>query len=74
MDLSTIKPIAAAIALLPIIGVSIGLGNLFSTYLSSIARNPDVKGELFTRAMMGAALMELGTLIAFVLAMLILFV
>lgn len=73
MDLATIKPIAAALAVLPMLGVGLGMGNLFSTLLSSIARNPDVKDELFSRSILGTVMIELIGLLCFVLALLILY-
>lgn len=72
MDMST-KLIAAALAVLPILGVGIGLGNFFSSWLNAIARNPDVSGELFSRGIIGAAMIELLGLLSFILALLILF-
>lgn len=67
------KLIAAALALLPLISVGFALGKLFSTLLESTARNPSAKEELFGRAMIGFALTESIALLAFVVAMLILF-
>lgn len=73
MDIGSIKLLAAAFAVLPLFGVGLGLGNLFSTMLSSIARNPDVKDELYSRGMLGCVMIELIGLLAFGLAMVILY-
>lgn len=72
MDSTSLKYIAAALALFPLFGVGLGLGNLFSTYLASIARNPDEKQELFSRALLGVVMVELLALLSFVVSMLIL--
>ena len=39
MDIEAAKLIAAAIALMPILGVGIGLGNIFSSYNEAVGRN-----------------------------------
>ena len=73
MDLASAKMIGAGIATVALLGVGIGLGNLFSSLISSIARNPSAKKELFPIGLLGFALTESIALLAFVVAMLILF-
>jgi len=65
--------LAAGLALLPLLGVGLALGNIFSTLLDAIARNPSAKDDLTARAMIGFALTESIALLAFVVSMLILF-
>lgn len=67
------KFLAVALALLPMIGVGISLGRIFSTLLDGIARNPSAKDDLTGRAIIGFALTESVALLSFVVAMLILF-
>lgn len=70
MDL---KFLAVALALLPLVSVGFALGKIFSTLLESTARNPSARDDLFQKAMVGFALTESVALLAFVVAMLILF-
>lgn len=67
------KFLAVALALLPMIGVGLSLGRIFSTLLDGIARNPSAKDDLTGRAIIGFALTESIALLSFVVAMLILF-
>ncbi|MES2252101.1 MAG: ATP synthase subunit C family protein [Pseudomonadota bacterium] len=73
MEIAGITKIAAAIAILPLFGVGIALGNLFSTLISSIARNPSVKDELFSKGILAFALTESIALFALIVSLLILF-
>ncbi len=73
MEIAGMTKIAAAIAILPLFGVGIALGNLFSTLISSIARNPSVKDELFSRGILAFALTESIALFALIISLLILF-
>ena len=73
MDIEAAKMIGAGLAVLALMGVGIGLGNIFSNLINSIARNPSAKGEVFTVGLIGFALTESIALLAFVVAMIILF-
>lgn len=73
MDTEAAKFIGAGIALFSLFGVGLGLGNIFSTWLSSIARNPSAKDELFRIGVLGFALTEAVALFALLVAFLILF-
>ena len=73
MDVASAKLIGAGLATIALLGVGIGLGNLFSSLISSIARNPSVKNDLSSVGLLGFALTESIALMAFVIAMLILF-
>lgn len=73
MDIGAAKLIGAGIAVISFAGVGIGLGNLFSSLISSIARNPSAKNELMSASMLSFALIESIALLAFVVAMIILF-
>jgi F-type H+-transporting ATPase subunit c len=73
MDIGGAKVIGAGLAVLPLFGVGLGLGRLFSSVIKSIARNPSTKNDLVSTSMICFALLESIALLAFVVAMLILF-
>jgi F0F1-type ATP synthase membrane subunit c/vacuolar-type H+-ATPase subunit K len=74
MDVTSAKLIAAGLSMFALLGVGIGLGNIFATFINSIARNPSAQPEMFRMSLVGAAFTEAIALIAFVVAMIILFV
>ncbi|GBQ13524.1 ATP synthase subunit C family protein [Swaminathania salitolerans] len=74
MDVSAAREIGAGIAVIALAGVGIGLGNIFSTLVSSIARNPAARSHVFGLGMLGFALTEAVALFALLIAFLILFV
>lgn len=73
METESIKLIAAGISVLPLFGVGLGLGKLFSSLIESISRNPSAKNDLVSTGMLSFALLESIALLAFVVAMIILF-
>lgn len=73
MDVEAAKLIGAGIAVLPLFGVGLGLGRLFATLTESIARNPAAASELKSNSILSFALLESIALLAFVVAMIILF-
>ncbi len=73
MDIDAAKMIGAGLAVVALMGVGIGIGNIFSTLISAIARNPDAKKDVFGIAMLGFALTEAVALFALLIAFLILF-
>jgi F-type H+-transporting ATPase subunit c len=73
MEFAGITKIAAALALLPLFGVGIGLGNLCSSIISSIARNPSMKDEIFTKGLVCVAFIEILGLAALGLAFIMFF-
>lgn len=64
MDLASAREIGAGIAVIALAGVGIGLGNIFSTLVSSIARNPAARPHVFGLGMLGFALTEAVALFA----------
>jgi len=40
MDVEAAKMIGAGIAVIALLGVGVGIGNIFSTFVASVARNP----------------------------------
>ena len=61
--------VAAAKAL----GAGIGIGNIFSSLVSSVARNPSARDQVFGLGILGFALTEAVALFALLIAFLILF-
>lgn len=47
MELEAAKMIGAGLAVLALFGVGVGIGNIFSSLVSSLARNPSVRGTVF---------------------------
>jgi F0F1-type ATP synthase membrane subunit c/vacuolar-type H+-ATPase subunit K len=73
MDVSAAKMIGAGLATFALFGVGLALGNIFSTLISSISRNPSAKNDLMPVGLLAFALTESIALLAFIVAMLILF-
>lgn len=73
MDASAAQMIGAGIAVLALWGVGIGLGNIISTLIGAIARNPSAKDDLFRIGILGFALTEAIALFALLIAILILY-
>jgi F-type H+-transporting ATPase subunit c len=72
--MENIKFLAAAIALIPFLGVSSALGKIFSSSADAIARNPSARGDIRSLTLIGASFAEAGGLFCFLIALLILFV
>lgn len=73
MDVQVARMIGAALAILPLFGVGLAVGQIFSTLISSISRNPSIKDDVFPIAILGFALTEAVGLFALLIAFLILF-
>jgi F-type H+-transporting ATPase subunit c len=73
MDIEAAKLIGAGLAVIGMIGSGIGIGNVFSSFILAVGRNPAARGEVFTMTMLGFALVEAIALFALVIALLILF-
>ena len=73
MDLAVAAKLGAGLAVIGLGGVGAGIGNIFSSLISSIARNPAARGQVFGLAMLGFALVEAVALYALLIAFLILF-
>ena len=65
--------LAAAITAIALFGVGMSMGNLFSTWLNSVARNPEAEEKMRSVGMLGFALTESIGLFALLVALLILF-
>ncbi|MBT3359380.1 MAG: F0F1 ATP synthase subunit C [Rhodospirillales bacterium] len=73
MELAAAKMIGAGLAVIGLGGVGAGIGNIFSSLIGSIARNPAARSQVFGLAMLGFALVEAVALYALLISFLILF-
>lgn len=73
METEAAKLIAAGIALLPIIGVGIGLGLIFGSYNEAVGRNPGAAELLDKKFFLNFALTEALAIFALVISLVILF-
>lgn len=68
------QKIGAGLATFGLTGAGLGIGIIFASLISAIARNPGLKNDLFRTAILGFALTEAIALFALMFAFLILFV
>ncbi len=73
MEMEALKYIGVAFMAFAMLGSAIGVGNIFSSLLSAIARNPSASDQLQRMAIIGAGLAEAMGLFAFVIAMILIF-
>ncbi len=73
MEQEAIKLIAAALALLPLFGVGLALGHIFSSYNEAIGRNPSSAEILDKKFFISFALTEALAIFALVVSLVILF-
>ena len=73
MEVEAAKMIGAGLAVIALAGVGVGIGNIFSALVTSIARNPAARSEVFGIGILGFALTEAIALFALVVALLLLF-
>jgi F-type H+-transporting ATPase subunit c len=65
------KSIGAGAATIASAGAAVGIGNVFSSLIHSVARNPSLSKQLFGYAILGFALTEAIALFALMMAFLI---
>ncbi len=73
MDAATAKYIGAGLAMLGMIGPGIGVGLVFANFLNGALRNPGAAAGQTGNLFVGAALAEALGIMAFVVAMMIMF-
>jgi F-type H+-transporting ATPase subunit c len=73
MILQSAKLIGAGLSTIALAGVGAGIGIVFSSLVTSVARNPSMNKQLFAYAILGFALTEAIALFALMMAFLILF-
>jgi len=67
------KLVGAGLATISLVGAGTGVGIVFGAFLTSFARNPILKDELFRFAILGFALTEAVGLLGLMITFLILF-
>ena len=67
------KVIGAGLATIGLAGAGVGLGIVFGALVMGTARNPSVKGELFSYTILGFALTEATGLFSLMMAFLLLY-
>lgn len=73
MFLLEAKLIGAGLATISLAGAGVGIGIVFSSLVSSVARNPNMTKQLFVYTILGFALTEAIALFGLMMAFLILF-
>ena len=73
MDVEAAKYIGAGLAVIALFGVGIGIGNIFSSLVTAVGRNPSARQDVFPIGILGFALTEAVALFALLIAFLILF-
>lgn len=73
METEAMKYLAAALALLPILGVGLGLGMIFSSYNNAVGRNPSAAEQLDKKFFLTFAFTEALAIFALVVSLIILF-
>ncbi len=73
MDVEAAKLIGAGLATIGLAGVGVGIGNIFSAFISAVARNPAARAMVVPYTMLGFALVEALALYALLIAFLVLF-
>jgi F0F1-type ATP synthase membrane subunit c/vacuolar-type H+-ATPase subunit K len=74
MLLQAAQKIGAGLATFGLAGAGIGIGIIFASLIYAIARNPNLKADLFRTAILGFALTEAIALFSLMISFLILFV
>lgn len=72
-QVEAMKFLAAAIALLPLFGVGLGLGMIFSSYNNAVGRNPSAAEQLDKKFFLTFAFTEALAIFALVVSLIILF-
>ena len=73
MEADAAKLIGAGLAAIGMIGAGIGVGNVWASYISAIARNPASKDEIGANIWIGFAVTEAIALFALIVALIALF-
>jgi len=71
--LAAAKYIGAGLACSGLIGAGAGIGTVFGSLILATARNPQLRGQLFTYAILGFTLAEATELFALMIAFLLLY-
>lgn len=71
--LTAAKYIGAGMATIGLAGAGMGIGVVFAGLITGVARNPSMKGQLFSYAILGFALSEATGLFSLMIAFLLLY-
>ena len=71
--LESAKLIGAGLATIGLAGAGVGVGSVFAALINGTARNPSLKQQLFSFAILGFAITEAVGLFALMMSFLILF-
>ena len=73
MGIGEAKLIGGGLAVIGVGAVGVGIGSIFGSFISSVARNPAARAAIFPTTMLGFALVEAVALYQLLIAFLILF-
>lgn len=73
MDVEAAKMIGAGIAALALAGIGVGLGNIFSSFISGVFRNPSAAPKASTTMFIGFAITEATGLFALLISLILIF-
>jgi F-type H+-transporting ATPase subunit c len=73
MNVINTNSIGAGLCVIGLAGAGCGIGIVFGSFISALARNPDVKEDGFRYAILGFALTEATGLLCLMMAFLILY-
>jgi F-type H+-transporting ATPase subunit c len=68
------KIIGAGLATVGVLGAGVGIGVVFGALILGVARNPSLKNQLFSYAILGFAFSEATALFALMMSLLLLYV
>ncbi|HEU0117139.1 MAG TPA: ATP synthase subunit C family protein [Alphaproteobacteria bacterium] len=71
MENNALKLLGAGVAMIGSLGAGIGLGLIFSAWISAIARNPSAESKFSKIGFIGFAVTELVLLMCFVISIMI---
>jgi F-type H+-transporting ATPase subunit c len=71
--MESLKYIGVGLSSIAMLGAALGIGNIFSSLINGIARNPGAEEKLMKSAFIGAGLAEAMGLFAFLIALLLMF-
>jgi F-type H+-transporting ATPase subunit c len=74
MELEALKFIGIGLTAFGFVGAAIGLGNIFSSAISAIARNPSAEPKMAKYIFIGAGFTESMGLFSLVIALILIFV
>ena len=73
MEVEAAKLLGAGIAAIGVVGSGVGIGNIFSSFIQAVCRNPAATAAVTPMTWVGFALVEALALFALAIALMILF-